>query len=112
MDYSAIYSKYPTVSDSTKTFYMEKIKTSTDAQRFAKMADNAEEKKMLEEVQLVLKNKPKVWLHKYEINDRGGLKLPYAVSLDADGGTTAVDHLISLLERYKTDEKARPYSKG
>jgi len=73
--------------------------------------DSAEKRARVEAVILSLKAKPKVWLHKTKISERGGFVFPAVIFLDADGGTTAIDHLQQLLEDYKTDPAARPYSR-
>ena len=74
--------------------------------------DTPEKRARVEEFITSLKAKPKVWLHKTKISEKGGFVFPVAIYLDGDGGTTAIDHLIGLLEEYKTNPLAKPYVKS
>lgn len=59
----------------------------------------------------VLTKKPE-YTYKLKLNPKGGLALPVAVYLDADGGCKAIDSLIAALQEFKTHADAKPYSKG
>lgn len=74
--------------------------------------DTQEKRDRVEKVILSLKAKPRVYLPKLKISEKGGFVCPVAVYLDADGGTVAIQALQDLLEEYKTNPAARPYSKS
>jgi hypothetical protein len=92
--------------------FLSSLKSTKDCDQALKMTgivDTPEKKQAVEALKLTLKAKPKVWLHKRELTASGGLKMPAAVYLDSDGGTAAIDHLISMLEEYKTAPDASKF---
>ena len=74
--------------------------------------DSAEKRDRVEKVIMSLKAKPRVYLPKLKISEKGSFILPVAISLDSDGGTVAIQALQDLLEEYKTHPAARPYVKS